>query len=131
MTNKTQNVKKNLFLKKGDFSIVIPMNAKIYLVHSFAGKGSPCKFYNAKNKSNIYGGNMKQWSKNKGYVFIKHWVIELHWVHNDKVGNYEYKIKNYKKLQSKSFFYDFIEIEYQSLKKKYKYKIPYASNFKF
>lgn len=117
MINKPQKIKQDLFLKKGNFNIIIPKNTKIYLVHSIAGKGSSYKFYDSKNKSTIYGGNSKQWSKNKGYIFLKNWLIEIHWIHNNKIGNYEYKIKNYSRLQSKSFFYDFIAIEYENLKK--------------
>lgn len=109
MINKPIKIKQVLTLRKDNFKITIPKNTEIFLVHSIAGKGSSCKFYDSPKKTIIYGGNQKNWSKNKGYIFLNKWLIELHWIQNNEVGKFEYKIKDYIRLQSKSFFYDFIE----------------------
>ena len=109
MRNNIKKIQKKLTLKKGTFKQEIPQGTVVYLPHSFAGKGSQKVFKKRNNKVQKYGGKAKKWSKYKGYIYVNNYLIELHWITHPIKGSYEYKIKNYKRLQSKSFFYDFLE----------------------
>lgn len=74
----------------------IPQGTEITNVLAIAGKDSKTDLRVAGKLSAMYGGDPAGWKKQAGKVCSDKYEFDIHWYAHDKVGQFDYKIKNFK-----------------------------------